>query len=410
MPLGRLWCPAGHVLEKRSHTKKKLGCDLPGCGQWIKRGETHDRCDECDFDVCNSMHQLPAPGGQNNGDEPCNSPPIPPQEPATPPPPTPQERIAALEAEVAGLKTTLRSVRASGARATSTKGKTPATPVPEPTAAQESKNRYERVRVVCIDHLEPILEKRPGLRAHILNRLILSTPVEERKLLSTLQAMEQERYLGIDGAVKTIRLHGYNAVHSADLVVNEHLSVGTTRNINDRFTQMADEDGFAKTIELCRPPTYVADPDGEEINMLTQACNRSLGIYSRVIYCPKPFRTDKEIHDAIYATFGDRELHMTLPTRDGYEGATFDIVKAARDVLRQAAIDNNLRALAHGRKRRLQVVFDKLRWSNGKSMTRWNLRTPDTVRDHNSTRYGRDMMNYEGDDSHAWLTKSVRLH
>ena len=79
-------------------------------------------------------------------------------------------------------------------------------------------------------------------------------------------------------------------------------------------------------------------------------------------------------------------------------------------MLRQAEADDNLRALAPGMKRRMQVVFDKLRWSNGKSMTRWNLRTPDTVRDHNSTRYGRDMMNYEGDDSHAWLTKSVRSH
>ena len=57
--------------------------------------------------------------------------------------------------------------------------------------------------------------------------------------------------------------------------------------------------------------------------------------------------------------------------------------------------------------RRLQVVFDKLRWSNGKSMTRWNIRTPDTVRDHNSTRYGRDLLTYEGDDNLTWLTKSV---
>ena len=224
--------------------------------------------------------------------------------------------------------------------------------------------------------------------------------------------MEQERYLGIDGAVKTIRLHGYNAVHSADLVVNERLSVGTVRNINDRFTHMADKDGFATQIVLCYAPQHVADPDGDEINMLTRACNRSLGIYNRTVYCPKPFRTDKEIADAIYATFNDRELHLTLPTRDGYEGAAFDIIDAARDVLRQAELDNNLRALAHGRKRRLQVVFDKLRWSSGLSMTRWNLRTPDTVRDHNSTRYGRDMMNYQGDDSLtlAWLTKSVRSH
>ena len=267
--------------------------------------------------------------------------------------------------------------------------------------------KQKRVRQVCVDWLEPIITKRPKLRAHIVNYLLLSSSVEERKEFSTLQGASQERYLGIESAVLKMEEQGYTAVHSADLVVNEHLSVGATRNINDRMTLVKNAAGFAERIELCRPPSFKPDPEGEDINMLTRNMNRALGIGTKVIYIPKPFRSDKEIHREIYATFADRTLHLTVPTEDGYEGAAFEFVDTARDVLRQAEADDNLRALAPGMKRRMQVVFDKLRWSNGKSITRWNARTPDTKRNHNSTRYGRDMLTYDGDDNTKWLTKSV---
>ena len=123
---------------------------------------------------------------------------------------------------------------------------------------------------------------------------------------------------------------------------------------------------------------------------------------------PKPFADDKKIAAAINATYADRNLHLTIPSRDGgCEGAAFDILKTGQDVLRQAAKDNNLKPLKPGDKRLLQLVFDKLRFSSTKAMTRWNVRTPQTIRDHNSTRYGRDLMTYEGDDSWEWLTMSV---
>ena len=400
-------CPGGHELKIMSFTNSALKCDLVGCGRLIRRGEAHPRCEDCDFDTCNEMHELATPARQTRSDESWNSASIPAVNLATPPPPTPAQRITELEAENAKLQTQLRSARATGARRSQSKAQS-AEEEPSPEGGCV-KSKQQRVRQVCVDWLEPIIEKRPGLRAHIVNYLLLTSSVEERKEFSTLQGASQERYLAIESAVEKMEEQGYTAVHSADLVVNEHLSIGTTRNINDRMTMVKNAEGFMERIELCRPPSYNPDPEGEDINMLTRSMNRALGIGTKVIYIPRPFRSDKEIHREIYATFADRTLHLTVPTTDGYEGAAFEFVDTARDVLRQAEADDNLRALAHNQKRRMQVVFDKLRWSGGKSMTRWNARTPDTKRNHNSTRYGRDMLTYQGDDDTKWLTKSVLM-
>ena len=400
-------CPLGHELKTMSFTNAALKCDLVGCGRPIRRGEGHPRCEECDYDVCNRMHELATPVRQTRSDESCNSASIPAVDQATPPPRTPAQRITELEAENAKLQTQLRSANAAGARRSKSRAASAdEEPSPEGGCAR---SLQQRVRLVCVDWLEPIIKKRPGLRAHIVNYLLLTSSVEERKEFSTLQGASQERYLAIESAVQKMEEQGYSAVHSADLVVNEHLSIGTTRNINDRMTQVKNTEGQMEKIELCRPPSYKPDPEGEDTNMLTRNMNRALGIGTKVIYIPKPFRSDKEIHREIYKTFADRTLHLTVPTEDGYEGAAFEFVDTARDVLRQAEADDNLRALAHDQKRRMQVVFDKLRWSGGKSITRWNARTPDTKRNHNSTRYGRDMLTYQGDDDTKWLTKSVLM-
>ena len=339
-------CPGGHTLKPFSFSKVTLRCDYVGCGRAIQRGETHPRCDECDFDVCNNEHKMATPvrtrpgaASRNSDLESANDSPL-------PPPPTPAEH-AALESEVALLKKQLHSARASGPR--TSHSASPAgeeAPTPEPLKDKFSKCLYERVRSTCENWIEPILKKRPGLRAKVLNYLLLKSPITDRKEFSTLQAAAQERYLGISAAVNTILTQGYTAEHSADLVVNEHLSIGTVRNINDRFTLTKDSEGRATKIVLCRPPSTLNDPDADDVNQLTRAMNRAMGIGEKVITCPKPFRSDKHIHDAIYSTFADRTLHLTVPTADGYEGAAFDICDSGRDVLRQAEKDNHLRALA----------------------------------------------------------------
>ena len=398
-------CPLGHELISTCYASFSLKCDHEGCGRTIRRGESHLRCEVCDYDLCNIAHDLATPVRQTRGGTPCSSTSEQALPAPTPPPPTLEERFALLEAENAKLRTQLKSARASGPR--SSQAKQPEDEEAASPAGELDRLSYRRVREACVQWIEPTLQKREGLRADILNYLVLTSPIEERRRFSTLQVAAQERYLGIESAVRTMREQGYTAVHSADLVVNEHLSIGTIRNINDRLTKKKNERGVAEKIVLARPPTYLPDPEAETVNSLTRDMNRALGIGRALITCPQPFRRDQEIHTEMYATFKDRTLHLTVPTVDGYEGAGFDIVHSARDVLRQAAADNNLRALPPGRMRRLQVVFDKLRWSNGKSMTRWNIRTPDTVRDHNSTRYGRDLLTYEGDDNLTWLTKSV---
>ena len=100
------------------------------------------------------------------------------------------------------------------------------------------------------------------MRAQILNRLVLASDNAQRQIFSTLHVAQQERYLGVRDAVDRIREQGFTAEHCADLVCNEHLSVGTTRNINDRLTQVKDEEGYAKRLELARHcptchPTYL---------------------------------------------------------------------------------------------------------------------------------------------------------
>ena len=51
-------CPGGHVLAMMSFATLALKCDLGNCARTIRRGEAHPRCEECDYDVCNGMHEL----------------------------------------------------------------------------------------------------------------------------------------------------------------------------------------------------------------------------------------------------------------------------------------------------------------------------------------------------------------
>ena len=412
-------CPAGHKLVNYSYTAARLFCDVDGCGRPIKRGESHPAChiEGCDFDMCNTCSEGAAPPRQEG--RACNSGAEAAQHTKPKQPETLEQRLARLEKENAELRTKLKSKAASGARVSDGRGRgkgaaaqqhEPAVERPAELAGSEvSKLEYERLRTFLVEHLEPTMQKRPKQRAALLDLLILHSSKEERAQLRERAAVLQERYVAIDWAVKKIVELGYTAKHCADLVCNEHLSVQTQRNINDRFRYHKNAEGKAEKIVLCRPPDIHAAGEGT-INPLIRDSNREQGIYERIIHVPAPFRNDKQIADAIHATYADRELHLTVPTRDGgCSGAAFEIADSARDVFRQVKKDNNLRPLKLWPFRRLQLVFDKLNWSSQRAVTRWNVRTPDTVRDHNSTRYGRDMITYTGDDSWEWLSLAVRF-
>ena len=102
-----------------------------------------------------------------------------------------------------------------------------------------------------------------------------------------------------------------------------------------------------------------------------------------------------------------RQIYLTVPSRDGFEGAAFDVKVSARDVLKQA--QGKLREVPAGGKRRLHMLFDRHGWTKRNGMVRWMLRTPDLCEDHNSPLYGRDVMPYLGDDKHAWLDTAVDM-
>ena len=204
-------CPAGHELKLMSFSRIALKCDLGSCGRPIRRGQAHPRCEDCDYDVCNEMHELATPVRQTRSDESWRSASIPAVDQATPSPQTPAERITELEAENAKLRTQLRSVRATGARSSQSRASSAEEePSPEGGCVRPLQ---QRVRLVCRDWLEPIIEKRPGLRAHIVNYLLLTSSVEERKEFSTLQGASQERYLATESAVLKMEEQGYTAVH-----------------------------------------------------------------------------------------------------------------------------------------------------------------------------------------------------
>ena len=254
-----------------------------------------------------------------------------------------------------------------------------------------------------------LLNKRTDIRAEILDRLILETEPAERERLREMASMQQERYLAVADTVEKIKKQCFNPVNSAAVACSEALSVTQQRNINTRLTTVRGRDGTAERLELARPPATKSDAENGEINPNTRDYQRELGINEKVIYMPNPLTDDKAIAAAIKGTLHDHNLYLTIPSRDGFEGAAFDMLDVGRDVLKKAAADDNLRTLPPGRRRRLQLLFDKMGWSSQKPMTRWTMRTPDTKTSHNAVRYGKDMMTLTVDDCHQWMDMAVSL-
>lgn len=104
------------------------------------------------------------------------------------------------------------------------------------------------------------------------------------------------------------------------------------------------------------------------------------------------------------------------------------INEIAADVLQQASRDYNLLPLPEGTRstevqevegvlqrkevpntREMQIQFDGLGWTSRVGSTRLIARTPQTVRNHNSTRYGRDAVFCLGKDKNPELHKMNEL-
>ena len=107
-------CPLDHELQETSYTRSKLDCDHPSRGKAYHAAICTLTCPQCDYDECLNEHVLATAGGPSDNRRSCNATSEAPQEAAPKPPPTPQERIAALEAENAKLQSTIKALRASG--------------------------------------------------------------------------------------------------------------------------------------------------------------------------------------------------------------------------------------------------------------------------------------------------------
>eukprot|EP00966_Prymnesium_polylepis_P326118 7382047-Prymnesium_polylepis.1 len=145
-------------------------------------------------------------------------------------------------------------------------------------------------------------------------------------------------------------------------------------------------------------------------NPVTQRSNREQGIREGArVLAPRVFHDDKSCSRALDALCKDHELQLSVPSRDGLDWAGWYVVDVARDVLRQAAADCNLRAVPANGLRRLQIIFDAHGWTSASGATRFLLRCPDTLFSHNAWRYGRDQSFYVGKDKHCNLSIAVMM-
>ena len=61
------------------------------------------------------------------------------------------------------------------------------------------------------------------------------------------------------------------------------------------------------------------------------------------------------------------------------------------------------------RRRRIWIAADGLTWTKRNNIARWGLRTPDTKKNHNSTRYGREGLTYTGKDTNKGLEAASKI-
>jgi len=72
-------------------------------------------------------------------------------------------------------------------------------------------------------------------------------------------------------------------------------------------------------------------------------------------------------------------------------------------------VTQNLRPLVEGCRRRLQILFDAHGWTETSGMTRWLLRSPDTIVNHNNPRYARDQITMVQQDKNKWLLAATKM-
>lgn len=266
------------------------------------------------------------------------------------------------------------------------------------TEALHSLRASDKRQRRAADEMYKLGSLRPDILAEIINRLIHKLNPGDRARLRKMTSMQQEQYLAVREAVDTMERECFNARNSVDLRTNEAMPISTTNKIRDVFCK--DKDG--KRVVLASAPDFRGD-----CNPLTRENNIQQGIKwaKGQVRVPFPFKNSAQIRAAGKDVIAGRTLHLA----DDIDGAAWDALDMGADVLHQAAKDNNLLELPKGEMRELQVIFDGHGWTSRSGATRFLVRTPHTKFDHNSGRYGRDVIFYMGHDKHAFLEKAIRI-
>eukprot|EP00962_Isochrysis_galbana_P010180 scaffold2821_cov134-Isochrysis_galbana.AAC.2 len=92
-----------------------------------------------------------------------------------------------------------------------------------------------------------------------------------------------------------------------------------------------------------------------------------------------------------------------------FDGAAWDMISVGADVLALAKKKNNLLLLPAGEMRVIQFIYDAHGWNSVSGATRFILRTPQTIVDHNVSEYGEDFIFYVGADKYLYLVKAFAI-
>jgi hypothetical protein len=259
-------------------------------------------------------------------------------------------------------------------------------------------NRAKRAREWAVATWKG-LQLRPDIIVDVLNRVIIMLDKEQRAELREMGAMQQEWYLAYRDCVGTLERECFNALHAIDLRACEALSA---RMMDRTASRLRIDPATGKPRILRSPPLY-----GGSFNPLTQASNREQGIKSeaKMVVAPRIFPHYGKIVAAADLVLAGRTLHLGVDL----DGAAWDLIKMASDLLRQLDHDANIAPLVNRELRVLQLIFDGHGWTSGKGAVRFVLRSPHTLRDHNATRNARDPIFFIGDDKHQYLEMAVQI-
>ena len=264
-------------------------------------------------------------------------------------------------------------------------------------SANAQRNAADRARLYAA-RFKKALDLRADIKVDVLCRVILLLSETERQQLRETCALQQEIYVAKRDCVEFLQQHCFNALNAIDLRACEALAVRCMQRIAYRMSH--DEAG--KRIVVCQPPNYTG-----LFNPLTRQSNRDCGIKweHKAVLAPLVFPRHSEIVAAGQRVLDGRKLHLAFE----FDGAAWDFLVCADDLLAMLERDVNILTLPPGVKRVLQLIFDGHGFLSRSGAVRFTLRSPHTKHDHNSTRNARDPIFFIGTDKHAYLEQAVRI-